>query len=222
MIKKGAIIFMTLVMVFTLVACSTAQATQRNRAGNQSGFPTRSFTMPVESKLGYGILKLEGTSMAVTADQAGQLLPLWQKVKDLNTSGTPSPTDLDAVFKEIQGVLTGNQISAIDVMEPTQADMESLLESLGVKVTPGSFPNGGNFQGLSESERATQIARRQTEGPANDGGTPGQTRVPRARGTGQPSDFQGTPGPGQFGGASYFMNLLFVDPVLKLLEGRAG
>src|SRR6266498_609956 len=99
MTKKAIYLLGLIPLVFILAACSSikipgasAQA-QPSQAARQNGFNGDPAKMPVEQKLGIGILKLEGTSQAVTARQAQDLLPLWKAVKTLSTSNNTSPQE---------------------------------------------------------------------------------------------------------------------------------
>jgi hypothetical protein len=108
-------------------------------------------------------------------------------------------------------------------MNLTQADVQSMMQQLGIQITPGAFggagANGGTpFPTLSADERATRTAQRETQ-VASNGGTPeaGFNGTPGAGG------FNGTPGAGGFGGrgGGGFANM-FIDPLIKLLQTRAG
>ncbi len=117
-----------------------------------------------------GTVRLEeGTGGNLTKDQATKLIPLWQASKSLMTSGTASQAELDAVTNQILGVLSSDQIKAINAMHLTQTDMQAFNQTLGV-TTPNNAPSGGSpgqGQTLSPAERATRQAQM--------GGTGGNT-----------------------------------------------
>lgn len=234
MVKNAFVILASLALVVVLAACAPSQATPQllleNTQLNSTPFPDTAGTpqpndqqngnpggfqnASLESKLAYGTLKLEGTSNAVTAEEAKKLLPLWQKVKDLSTSGTPTPEDTQTVYKQIEQVMTQDQITAITQMTMNPQDFQSLMQTLGITITPGAdgqgFGNGGNGQStLTADQQATRTARRtQTVGTPGAGAGFSGTRTPGAFGGGR----------GGFGGFSS----MFVDPLIKILTTRAG
>ena len=85
----------SLLTIFTLLlaGCSSVSAATVSVSNSLSG----------ATKLALGTLKLEGTSQAVTAAQASELLTLWQGYKSLDNSDTSSQVELDALVKQIQG-----------------------------------------------------------------------------------------------------------------------
>ena len=83
--KNKIVLPILLVFMLLLAACGSATTNNNNFSGqgngnnqaNGQGNGTAQ-TMPLSEKLALGTLKLEGTSNAVTAKQAADLLPLWQ------------------------------------------------------------------------------------------------------------------------------------------------
>ncbi len=219
MVKKASILILSLTMGLVLAACATSQATPQlliensqttpfpTTSGSQNnGQPNGGFqTASLENKLAYGTLKLEGTSNAVTAQEAKTLLPLWQKVKDLESNGTPTPQDVQTVYQQIEKAMTQDQITAIQGMTMNPQDFQSLMASLGITVTPFPGRGFGNAQATPSAEQQATRTARETQF-AGSGGN-GFQRTPGAFG-----NFRGG-----FGG-----NNLFLDPLLKLLTTRAG
>ena len=60
-----------------------------------------------------GILKLDGTDRAVTAEQALEFLPLWEVTKVLAANDTSAQVEIDATVREIKETLTPDQLQAI-------------------------------------------------------------------------------------------------------------
>ena len=223
--KKNLIILL-LGLLLVLAACAPAatptpiQAPQGftgggNVPGNGGNGGNNPLPLNDETKLAIGIFKLEGTSNAVTSAEAKTLLPLWEQAQTLNAGGSAAQTDLQTVYDKILGALTADQASAIDGMNLTQADVQTMMQQLGIQITPGAFGgvNGGTpFPTISADERATRTAQRQTQ-VASNGGTP-------VAGGGNPG-FSGTPGAGR-GGAGFGFANMFIDPLVKLLQTRAG
>jgi hypothetical protein len=191
--------------------------------------------LPVQQKLGYGILKLEGTPLAVTADEAKSLLPLWKALTALSTNQNTTSEEIDALFQQMQDLLTTEQVSAIEKMTWTQNDLQALSQKYGVRIGQGG-PGGGNASNLTAEQRATRQAQFQSQrqnGGGGGGGFAGPGGFPQDGG-----------GPGGFGGGNNRnnsstgqqrtpsaqgarialggMNRLFADAVIKMLQQRAG
>lgn len=229
-LKRLLIRFLLLFTVFTLAACSaaqptpTAQATPSSARSNSAPNQPRggNGALPTEEKLAVGILKLEGTAGAVTADQAKLLLPLWQQVQTISADTNTTPDQLQAVYTQIENSLTVDQTKSIDAMNYTMQDLQGLMTDLGIQVTPGAGFNGQGGSTLTADQQATRQAQIETRvaGNPNAAGTPGAQ--PRFQGTPNP---QGTPGAGfggRGGGFGRGFGSMFVEPVIQLLQQRAG
>jgi hypothetical protein len=230
MIKNKLYLLIALPMLIVLGACAAkpAQAAQNNPAGGNFD-PA---TMPLEQKLAIGTLKMEGTPQAVTAKEATDLLPLWQAVKSLSASTNTAPSEITAVYKQIEGVMTPEQTQAIQKMSWTQQDMQALMTKYGVTFGNGQGGQGG--QNLTADQRATRTAQFQSRNQNGGGGAGGfgggQGGAPGG-GPGGAGGFGGgqggsgtavarTPQPGRRAGGG--MNTIFIDPLIKLLQTRAA
>ena len=173
-----------MVLAFALSACgnSLSTITTQAAAGTQvttgvqsvAGSLNANFdnAISIEYQLLFGAFKLEGTDLAVTADQAKVLLPLWQQVQALNpgmgpgqgnapqgqadaTSAAPanssdSQKQIDTLLKQIQAAMTADQIQAIADMKLTQASAMTILQDQGISMGgPGGI--GGNGQQQPQS-----------------------------------------------------------------------
>ncbi len=244
MLKKNRLVFLLLPLILILAACSSAQqpattassgasassgsgtTAQQNQAPQSQGQPPSMANQPVEQKLALGTLKLEGTGSAITAAQAKTLLPLWKAVKSLSSSSNTSAAEMSAVYKQIQDAMTAEQVQAIKDLNLSQTDLQTLMQQYGVQMP--QMPNGtpvARSQSGSSSSGGTgggQVGDPGAGGPPMDGGMPpdgggfggGQ---PNAQGTPRA---QGTPGAGR--GFRGGMNTMFIDPLIKILEQRAG
>jgi hypothetical protein len=102
---------------------------------------------------------LEGTSQAVTAGEAKQLLPLWQQVQSDMGSGSGAAPDLQSTYQQIEQDMTADQIQAIQNMSLNQSDIQTLMQNLGIQTTPNAGPGSGAFPTLSPEAQATREAR---------------------------------------------------------------
>ena len=159
MSKKTAIISIFLVLVFILSACSSTATTNSVSTSQQ----ITSSSLTLQNKLGLGILKLEGTSLAVTADQANTLLPLWKAVKSLSSSSLTSATEMTALYQQIEDGLTTAQVQAIQKLSLTQTQLNTLIQQNSLTSKNSS----------SSSSSASSSAQSQSGGMGMDmGGAP--------------------------------------------------
>lgn len=238
--KTSPFVILLLVLVFVLSGCSGA-ATAANTATVQ-GAAANAPALSLNEKLAAGTLKLEGTDLAVTVDQAKTLLPLWKAVKSLSASDTASQLEIDALYQQIQDALTDEQLAAIEKLDLSGQNMQSLMTDLGIEMPQGAAGNG-----LSDSERATRIAELRASGNIPQGGGPGGEApgggmqpggaMPPGGGDmggdmgggnfvppdGAGGNLQTTPQPGQANGRNAMrFGAIFIDPLIKLLETRAA
>jgi|GEM_PF-2415499 len=121
-------------------------------------------------QLAAGMLKLVGTSNAVTSQEATQLLPLWQSLQQIESSMTqggqrpqgtpgapqPNPTmmamrqQVAAQITSIENAMPPAQIQAITAMNLTGQDMFTAFQQAGITMGGsgrGGFgsSNGGTF-----------------------------------------------------------------------------
>jgi len=215
------------ILAMLLSACASTGSAATNASPSRAQGTPQPFNLAnqsLESKLAIGILKMEGTNLAVTAEQAKTLLPLWKALKSLETSATTSQEEINAVYRQIEEALTQDQLQYIKDLQMTSEDFQNLMQSLGIQGT--NFAGGGNFQNLSESERATRIAQFQAQRSAQGepgapggefGGGPGF--APPGGNTGTT---RSTPNPTQAAiRRSIGLNRMFIDPLIQILEKRA-
>lgn len=247
MLKKALYMVSALVLLAALAACSTiqsviggspAQANQStnggtaNQTNGRGGFGGDPAKMTVEQKMGFAILKMEGTPSALTSQQAKDMLPLWEALKSMETSNTTSADEITAIFTQMKDTLTPEQVGVVQKMTWTQADMTALMQQYGMQVggAPGGF--GGNGT-ASPEQQATRAARTAAGGNNRQGGGFG--------GNGGPGGGQGgfggngapggnttsggatrTPSPAQLNRNAIGLNSIFINPVIKLLTTKAG
>ena len=147
--KKIIIALTTFAILSVLVACSQT-STSTGSTGNSASLST-------EAQLLVGTFKLEDTDLAVSSDQAKQLLPLWQTLQSLTSSSTAASEEISAVVDQIKSTMTSSQTAKITAMKLTQTDIMSIMNQAGVSLngassttTPmprGGFPSGGGTQG---------------------------------------------------------------------------
>jgi hypothetical protein len=184
-----------LAILSVLVACSQASTTT-GTSGNTTA-------LPAEAELLVGTMKLEDTAEAVTAEQARQLLPLWQTLQTLTSSSTAATEEINAVVDQIKSGMTAAQLTKITAMKLTRQDMLSLMSQAGVPANDTSttatpmalngLPSGGGSQGGAQAgggPGGPGGGNMPAGGPPSDGGGMPGGSVP---GMGGPSNASGTP-----------------------------
>jgi hypothetical protein len=120
--------------------------------------------LPIRTQLMVGTLKLEGSDLAVTPEQAPELLVLWQASRALSRSGTGATEEVTAVLNQIEAAMTPEQIAAIAAMQLTRADIQGMSQAMGLSTGSGdgAGPEGGRGQGQNSSpeEQATRQIER--------------------------------------------------------------
>lgn len=226
--KYLAVFSLILMLTFALSACSANNSTPAQSVADQTLAPAGStdpVQMPLETRLAVGILKLEGTEWAVTAEQAQTLLPLWKAVKSLSNSDTASSEEIQALYEQIQESLTAEQLQQIQALSLTQDDLRSLMEQYGIQF---NMPAGGDGT-LTQEQIATRVAQRAQSGGGMPMGGPGGMPPEAGMGAGAPPGMmeqngqQITPDPTRMAQRRGLgMNRLFLDPLIQLLETRAA
>ena len=135
-----------IILMLTLTACGTASNGTQQAA---SGQPDRS--LPIQEQILIGTFKLEGTPQTVTAQQAAQLIPLWQVYEDLSSSDTAAQEEIDGLVQQIQDTMTPEQMQAIADMSLTRQDIFTVMQDQGItqgrNQGNGSRQNGQNGNG---------------------------------------------------------------------------
>ena len=101
------------------------------------------------SQLILGSIKLEDGDLAVSADEAATLLPLWQAYQSLSNSDTTAEAELQALARQIQGAMQPDQVAAIAAMQLTNDDIAATLEALGPDLFRGGLGNRGGGDGAT-------------------------------------------------------------------------
>jgi hypothetical protein len=184
--KRTFLILITVLMSAAgLMACSSNQqsTTPAAQAGERAALsPDYRDALPLDVQLAIGTLQLEESDLALTAEQAETLLPYWRVLQSLNQSSTAADAEINAVLKQIQSGMNGDQITAIAAMQLTEDKLQTMLDDGTLQ-----FGFGRGLGGSSDA--ANSGSGRLSFGfPRGVGGGPG----------GGPDGFGG--GPGGFGG----------------------
>ena len=74
----------------------------------------------------------------MTAEQAAELLPLWQTMQVLSDSDTAADQEKEALITQIQETMTAEQMQAITDMNLTRQDMFAIMQEQGMAMGGGS------------------------------------------------------------------------------------
>jgi hypothetical protein len=171
--KKWMIVSIVIGLVLALTACGSSQSS--------TAAATPSTGLSLEGQLLVGTLNLESTSQAVSADQAGKLLPLWETLQSLASSGTAASQELDAVVSQIESTMSAQQISSITAMDLTQQDLSVAIADSGASSASSSLVNSTSANSVQKSAGAPSA------GDPGGGNPPADMRGSLAASTGAQS-----------------------------------
>lgn len=132
----------------------------------------------LRSQLAFGILLLDGTTNAVTPEQAKTLLPLWQAIITLSGDSATASEELTAVQDQIVATLTTEQLQSIAAMQITNTDLSAFYAEYGVVLptpVPGVTKVPGSGSGKTEEEKAAAQATAAASGQTSGAGQSAKT-----------------------------------------------
>jgi hypothetical protein len=123
-----------------------------NESGTVELTNTYENAVSIEMQLVLGTMKLEGTELAITKDQAGFLMPLWTNFKTISQSMMPAPggpgrdpasatlppintetqAQLEELARQIQTIMTPEQLSHIASLQITQETARTIMQEQGL------------------------------------------------------------------------------------------
>ena len=184
--KKIFALIMILVLAVFATACSSSDPVATTAPETTSDTVTTSSTINVDyenaltlrNQLNLGILKLEDNpDLAVTPEQATQLIGLWQGLTALTKSGTGATVEVDAMLSQIENTLTAEQRQAIVDMHFVQEDIQTIAQEWGLSFGNGTTDAGGTGnpgqgagKNMSDADRAAREAERAANGGSPSGG----------------------------------------------------
>jgi hypothetical protein len=187
----------------------------------------------VELQLVVGTLKLAGTELAITTEQAAVLLPLWSQVQTLAQNMGPgqasSATDadtqsqVDALLEQIQAAMTDEQIQYIADLQITSESAQTIETELGITLGGGPMA-GGQSGGQNATNNTSPQGQppsdaqqgQQGQAPSGNGGQPG-SQIPSG---GQAPQGQAPSGNGNQAGG--MMPPQLIQAVIAALQEISG
>jgi hypothetical protein len=146
-----ASILLLLILTLILTACSGGAPNTAGSAGNApGGGAAGELSAPMQVAL--GTIKLDGTGNAITAEQAKELLPLWETLQQLEGSDTAATEEKDSLVGQIQETMTQEQLKAITALNLSRRDMFSVMQSQ-VQTFSGNRNSGTSQSGSTSTNR---------------------------------------------------------------------
>jgi len=156
-------IFLPLAFLFALLlaSCSGTAAPAPTTGGDiyvsQNLSVDYEGALAVRNQLALGTLELNQTDLAISAEQAQTLLPLWQALRSTQQAGGTAQAEVSALLTQIESAMTPEQLQSIAAMKLLQTDMQEWATANGIALgSGGGTPGQGS--GLSAEARATKQA----------------------------------------------------------------
>ena len=216
--KKFTCIILT-ILILTLTACSSASTSNDSSSLPQVGSPAGELS--ASAQLIVGTLKLKETQNAVTAEQAAELLPLWQTMQVLSESDTAADQETEALIAQIQETMTAGQVQAITDMNLTREDMMSILQEQGLAIGGGPAGRNTNSQnGNTTGGGGFRPGSDELPGGAPPGGFPGGG--PGGGGSGLSPDQIATARASRQNSSGSFVSPILINALIEYLQEKAG
>lgn len=136
----------------------------------------------LRNQLALGVLALNETSQALTAEQAVELLPLWQAMSLLEQDQNSAQVEIEALQTQLIKSMTIEQLQAIADLSLTNDDLAEYYAEQGIEMGAQSEESqgmqGGN-KDMTEAERAAFRATRQASEAGDSSGSGGSGRARR-------------------------------------------
>jgi len=156
---------MILVLILALTACAPAAAIVVPTSINQVSSPLVidfADAASLRNQLAFGTLKLEGTALAITPEQARALLPFWQAILSMSGDSTTISDELTAVQNQIIAEMKPDQLKAMAALQITNSQLSAFYAENGIVLptpVPGVTKVPGSGKNLPvEVKQATQAA----------------------------------------------------------------
>lgn len=120
--------------------------------------------------LSLGTLELANTNTPITAEQAPQMLLLWQVLDTMTQSGNSAEEEVAALLNQIEDILSPEQITAINAMQLTQEGIQAWALENNVSTGTGAGAGQGGGSGMSPEARATRQAAEGKTGSTGENG----------------------------------------------------
>ncbi|MBN2503403.1 MAG: hypothetical protein JXB38_21685 [Anaerolineales bacterium] len=181
--------------------------------GGQGGLPTQML-------LAAGTLKLEETDLAVTVEQAAELLPLWKAARSLADSDNITNEEINAIYDQIEEAMTTDQMGAIEAMELSFEDLSEVFPDMQMGMGSGQFGDVDR-EAMQATREAMGDDFQPPSGMEGSGGGRPEGGIPGGDGGGPQGGFGGGFGnTDSDSGERVSPAATVYDPVIELLESK--
>ena len=143
--KKKIWILTLIILAIALAGCQGESAPEVEAGTLNTNYAEDA--LPIDTQLIVGTINLEETELAIDAEMAEELLPLWKMYKSLVESDITVQEEITALINQIQDTMTSEQIEAIVSMELTKEDMATLNQGMGQRPDGAKEEGSGGFGG---------------------------------------------------------------------------
>ena len=159
--KTTLLITILFLLSLALSACGGANTASESSA-EASGTPMPGAGLSDSMHLLLGILSLGDSEAPLSAEQATAMLPLWKAVRSLGESDTAAQAEIEALYTQVRGTLSEEQLELIDGMQFSMESMNSLAAELGLDM---QFAGGGRGDMTPEMQATMQALRESGQMP---------------------------------------------------------
>ncbi len=199
----------SIILAAVMILCTSCSAIAGQMRQNSS------VDSKVRSQVGMGILMMEGTDLAVSADQAKSLLPLWKAVKSLSNDSSIPDAEITAIYRQMQESLSAEQIQAIQSLKWSNADLNTLVERYDIQMT-STGTTGKSSASQSQSGQNAGAGMPAGGGPGGDPG--GGIGLGGDMGGGAPQIQSVAYSGAASGTGSGDMNMILADAIISVLQ----
>ena len=173
------IFLLTLILSTLLLAACSGTAAPAPTGGDvyvSQNLPTDyDGALAVRNQLAMGTLELNQGELAVSAEQAKTLIPLWQALRSTQQASGTAQAEVNALLTQIEAAMTPEQLQSIASKKLTFTDMQEWATVNGITMSSGGG-QPGQGSGMSPEARATKQA---AEGVTSTSGSSG-SKLPTA------------------------------------------
>jgi hypothetical protein len=241
--QKLMLIALSVILILSMAACSSAETTEAaapasdaaaeeapkaaadgaaNADTDEEKGPRLAGETPASTQLLFGTFALEETDLAVDAAQARELLPLWKAVRSLSNSDTASSVELEALYNQIQDLMTAEQLDQIDTMEFGPENMQEVMSELGLDMAMGNRGKADDSEDGANTRPGGGMGGPGDSGPGSGPGGENATDEQRAMMEAMSDEERATAMAERGGGAMNPMNTMLLDPLIELLSEKAA
>lgn len=164
-----------------------------------------------------GIFFIENTELAIDADTAAEMLPLWKAYRALIGSDTTAQAEIEALTAQIGAAFSSEQLEFFTEMDTSNADLTAMMEELGIEMDTARMM--GNRADMPEGVVPPDDSQSgQGGGPGSGTGTGGG---PGSGGTNVDPEVLATrQAERESPGLSNPLTSMLLDPLIELLESK--